>query len=210
MIIGLAALIPSAIFHCIAVWLDMDESVRKLYYAKQEGTASVRNDDGTIKVRKAWVQSLLGPAAVGVGLGAAAYFGTSRFPHQAASALMYGLIVTAAPMLFNAIYRMTQWYDNQRRSRANRLKQIQWRKDLRAAIESGNAEWTTRLLNLRSEVENIWHAFWAPWLTVEAASDSEARERLIPVLVEWLAIPDTDIKRVWVDTKYHPTEGLAS
>jgi hypothetical protein len=191
-------LIGSAAFQLVATRLDADESKRKPYYGKEEGTKQLRNEDGSANIGKLWLYAGIS-WAIAAGLFAAVHFGISDDQFQGAPHL-----AAAAPLLITGIWRFLIWRGNVQQSKENRQKQIRWRAQVREALAVGDILRFQDLLNIQTEVAGRWYPQWTPWLVVEAGSDQEAFTKLQPVMEAWLAIPDGDLKRVWIDTKYHP------
>jgi hypothetical protein len=203
MLIGLIELIATFIGATFATHLDADESKRKKFYGKEEGTKRLRNDDGSANIAKLWLWGMGVPVVASIALLLGGHFGMGAYPEQYDAAPFAPFLMGSIPFAVQGIWRFIIWKGNVKKSRENRIKQIEWRSKMRSALDSGDEYAYVRLLDPETEVKGVWYPFWTPWLTVSAPDSTAAAELLKPILRKWVDIPDGNLREIWIDLKYH-------
>jgi hypothetical protein len=190
-------------FRALTLHLDADASKRYLFYAMEEGVKKHRNNDGSARVGSIWFWGLIIPLPISVGLLIGTYFGLKQYPEQAASASWAPQLVGAGILIAVSIYTLRIWQGNVAKMKRFRVEQKAWRKEMRYALDVGDEYEYIRLLDPESEVAGVYYPERAPWLTVVASNETEAKQMLKPVLRAWVDIPDNNLKAIWHDLKYH-------
>lgn len=199
-------IIAGAVWSAVSDWLDRKVSKLKPWYGREEGNKRFRNADGSFDSGKA---AIFGPLVTYGGAAAGYAFvwlmiryaveGTpTQNPHTA------GLFTAGGLMLVIGTYRYFHAYKgNIKHFRDSRVKQIAWRATAKANIDD-DLWWGGT--NIERLVDDVFAPYWTPWINTVAANEIEARKLLRPMVREWLAIPETDLKKIWVDLKFHPKQ----
>jgi hypothetical protein len=188
------------VWAAVSQLLDHKISLLFPYYAIEEG--NFRNADGSFDHKRGNLKAALvtfGGAAVAF-VGTWLMIGFAGNPEQ--SRLIGSLLAAGGLMAVIGTYRYLDAYKrNQKLMRNNREQQIAWRKDMRQSSDAALPYYKVTI-----ERAGFYAPKWLPWMTVAASSEAEARALLEPKLQEWLAIPETELKKIWVDTTYHPNK----
>lgn len=187
---------------------DYDYSGRFIFYKGSEGNRLFTDKDGFMHPWK----PIVGLAAE-IGIGIVGYFlgemfksNVQTYPVGALTWMVIGIGIGAVHFL-NALSMVKEF-------KAERIAQIKWRAGLKSRLTGDRAAdeamiaGSLRTLKGRKS-QNEYCTQNLQWVRVVAPDAEAAKLALAVQIFDWLQIPETDLKAIWKDLKFHPKGATA-